>query len=335
MFHVCEAILIAGEGEEIQTTHSPDTARSTYEHRRAPKRPTHDTRHAMTRTTSRLSLGTHAAAAAVGILFTIALLASPAQGQVFTFRTGHQHNPSMMVLDALSSFDHFFSDKASDPSLISASSYGEGGGKAIYSEVIGVGCTPVQTLHKEIENLNSHSTIKLFVSRTCDAGHAALSNISASTDAEGELTIAATPEGSVEFRQTFALPRNADASTISATYDSTLHILTVSVQIAEPTAVDINIKTVTDAPDRPVPDAPPVTHQAPAETETAVKQEGGGKGVHGSKKSERWSRAAKEAKEQAGRGGAVPTAEDQIRKLEEELVRMRAAAAGGGQMVAH
>jgi len=228
-----------------------------------------------------------------------------------------------MVLDALSSFDHLFSVSASDPSLISASSYGEGGGKAIYSEVIGVGCTPVQTLHKEIENLNSHSTIKLFVSRTCDAGHAALSNISASTDAEGELTIAATPEGSVEFRQTFALPRNADASTISATYDSTLHILTVSVQIAEPTAVDINIKTVAGAPDGPAPpDAPPAPDQAAAaKTQTEVKQEGGSNGVQGSERSDGGSPAAKAA--------------DQIRKLEEELVRMRAAAAGGGQMVAH
>eukprot|EP00284_Hemiselmis_tepida_P019000 CAMPEP_0174915334 /NCGR_PEP_ID=MMETSP1355-20121228/907_1 /TAXON_ID=464990 /ORGANISM="Hemiselmis tepida, Strain CCMP443" /LENGTH=282 /DNA_ID=CAMNT_0016160207 /DNA_START=130 /DNA_END=978 /DNA_ORIENTATION=- len=276
----------------------------------------------MTTTTSTRLRGPRAAAA-VGILIAIAALAVPTDGQVVAFRAGHQRQPSMYMLDTLARLDHLFeSAAAGEAGLIAASSYGEGGGKAVYSEVLGVGCTPVQTLHKEIENVPSQSTVKLFVSRTCGAGHAALSNISASTDAEGELAIAATPEGGVEFRQTLALPRNADPSTISAIYDSTLRVLTVTVKIAEPTPVDISIKTVADAPEAPPPDALPSSAEPAAQP--AAKQ-ADGSAQQGARKGENWRKAARAAKEEVRREQAV---EDQIKKLEEELARMKAAGPG-------
>lgn len=182
-----------------------------------------------------------------------------------------------------------------------------------YAEVLGVGCTPVQTLHKSLSQSNNETLLQLRVSTTCSPSRfVPLSDVSATVTGDGELIVHATPAGTEAFDQSLSLPRHADVSRISINYDKQTGTVRVLVPISTPLPISIPVSGVpareianTAAAHRN--DEVRIETAAPAPSELAAPP----------------SPPKETAEEAKARERAVAA---QIKRLEDELARIKASA---------
>jgi hypothetical protein len=181
-----------------------------------------------------------------------------------------------------------------------------------YAEVLGVGCTPVQTLHKSLTQSNNETLLQLRVSTTCSpSSFVPLSDVSATITGDGELIVHAAPAGAEAFDQSLSLPRHADVSKIAINYDEETGTVRVSVPVSTPTPITI---PVSGAPAREIADTAAAkkhedksTTASPAPSELAAPP----------------SPPKETAEEAQARERAVAA---QIKRLEDELARIKASA---------
>jgi len=188
------------------------------------------------------------------LLLALAAGMEPASSQRISLHSVPMHamDPLSSIFDRSSASSYFL--KHLDAMMDTATAAAAHHPSHTYAELLGVGCTPVQTLHKSLSHTSNETTIQLFVSRTCsrpDTATVPLTNISAKATDQGELLVRAIPEGSARgFEQSFALPRHAIVTSISAAYDEETSVLRVSVPLSStPTNVEVPISTIA-APQR-------------------------------------------------------------------------------------
>jgi len=181
-----------------------------------------------------------------------------------------------------------------------------------YAEVLGVGCTPVQTLHKSLTQSNNETLLQLRVSTTCSPSSIVpLSDVSATIMGDGELIVHAAPAGAEAFDQSLSLPRNADVSKIAINYDKETGTLRVLVPVSTPSPITV---PVSGAPAREIADTAAAekdedksTTASPAPSELAAPPS-----------------PPKETAEEAEARERFVAA--QIKRLEDELARIKASA---------
>lgn len=220
----------------------------------------------------------------------------------------HRHHQHMNNMHSLFSSDLladlYASEDSSPQSVVSA-------------EVLGVGCTPIQTLHKSLTRRSNETVLQLRVSTTCSpSSFAALSDISAKVNDDGELTVHAVPAGADAFDQTISLPRHAEVSKITADYDEQTGVLRVTVPISTPSPISI---PVSGAPAREISHSAASTAASPDEQAHDKKQ--GSVPAAGELSTPQIPHETPE--EARARERAVAA---QIKRLEDELARIKASA---------
>lgn len=188
----------------------------------------------------------------------------------------------------------------------------------VSAEVLGVGCTPIQTLHKSLTRRSNETLLQLRVSTTCSqSSFSALSDISAKVNDDGELTVHAVPAGADAFDQTISLPRHAEVSKITANYDEQTGVLRVSVPISTPSPISIPIS---GAPAREIADSASKTAAASKDKEQDVENVDD---VHVASELAAPPSPMETPEEARARERAVAA---QIKRLEDELSRIKASA---------
>jgi hypothetical protein len=224
----------------------------------------------------------------------------------------HRHHQHMNNMHSVFSSDLlgdlYASEDTSPQSVVSA-------------EVLGVGCTPIQTLHKSLTRRSNETVLQLRVSTTCSpSSFAALSDISAKVNDDGELTVHAVPAGADAFDQTISLPRHAEVSKITADYDEQTGVLRVSVPISTPSPISI---PVSGAPAREISDSATSTAAASHEQVQDKKQGNVPEPAAGEVTTGTHPIPQETPEEARARERAVAA---QIKRLEDELARIKASA---------
>mmetsp|Transcript_27705 Transcript_27705/g.65801 ORF Transcript_27705/g.65801 Transcript_27705/m.65801 type:complete len:241 (+) Transcript_27705:123-845(+) len=170
-----------------------------------------------------------------------------------------------------------------------------------------VDCTPVNKVQEKIEQDQNQTTLYLSVTQPCEDKNIPLTDFHVSTDAGRRLSVSAKVSGgeSAALSKQYELPALAASALISATYSHD-HVLRISIPHLSPADLTPSDVPVTIEP-APAP-LPPAAAEQPAHQHTEADASAGTQG----------------AAEGGGSAGGEEALRAQMKRLEQELLRLKA-----------